>query len=101
MTRSPRTTSAIIITVRAIDVCRWAGIGAVLVIALTTLTLRRIARDFIDRDDARGAVIAFVVLVILVALSFSRNGCLVPLVKQHRARRTSVNIMRRLTSAAD
>lgn len=61
---------------RTIDVYRWVGIGgwvgigAALVIAITPLTLRRIARDFIDRDDTRGAVISFVVFAILVAMVF-------------------------------
>jgi hypothetical protein len=43
-----------IIILYAIDAYRWAGIGAVLVIALTTLTVRRIAADFTTwRFDCR------------------------------------------------
>ena len=86
---------ATIVTLRAIDAYRWVGIGAVLVNALTILTLRRIAGGFSDRDDTRGDVIAFVVLVIRVAFVFFTKWLPRSLGKTTSRRLTSVNIMRR------
>ena len=76
---------AIIITLRAIDAYRWAEIGAVMVIALTTLTLRRNARDFIDHDETRGAVLPSESSSSWSLSFFSRPRLRVPLVKQHQA----------------